>query len=85
MKSPSEHEKRIIAIVDSFTKMVVRNFSRNLKRIKANAEKHYSGESEEYTYRTSLFRFMHPLHNESKKMHPAGEGGCICHFRVSPL
>ena len=39
-------EKRIVAMVDSFTKTVARNFSRNLKRAKANAEKHYSDEPE---------------------------------------
>ena len=43
MMSPSD-EKRIVAMVDSFTKTVARNFSRNLKRAKANAEKHYSDE-----------------------------------------
>lgn len=31
MMSPSD-EKRIVAMVDSFTKTVARNFSRNLKR-----------------------------------------------------
>ena len=36
MMSPSDHEKRIVAVVDSFTKTVARNFSRNLKRAKAN-------------------------------------------------
>ena len=41
MMSASD-EKRIVAMVDSFTKTVARNFSRNLKRAKANAEKHYS-------------------------------------------
>ena len=40
MMSPSD-EERIVAMVDSFTKTVARNFSRNLKRAKANAEKHY--------------------------------------------
>ncbi len=40
MMSPSD-EKRIVAMVDSFTKTVARNFSRNLKRAKANAEKHW--------------------------------------------
>ena len=35
MMSPSD-EKRIVAMVDSFTKTVARNFSRNLKRAKAN-------------------------------------------------
>ncbi len=34
MKSPFD-EKRIVAMVDSFTKTVARNFSRNLKRTKA--------------------------------------------------
>ena len=47
MKSPSD-EKRIIAMVDSFTKTVARNFSRNLKRAKANTEKHYSDEPIDY-------------------------------------
>ena len=47
MMSPSD-EKRIIAMVDSFTKTVARNFSRNLKRAKANAEKHYSDEPVDY-------------------------------------
>lgn len=41
MMSPSD-EERIVAMVDSFTKTVARNFSRNLKRAKANAEKHYA-------------------------------------------
>ena len=47
MMSPSD-EKRIVAMVDSFTKTVARNFSRNLKRAKANAEKHYSDEPIDY-------------------------------------
>ena len=34
MMSPSD-EERIVAMVDSFTKTVARNFSRNLKRAKA--------------------------------------------------
>lgn len=47
MMSPSD-EKRIVAMVDSFTKTVACNFSRNLKRAKANAEKHYSDEPVDY-------------------------------------
>lgn len=47
MMSPSD-EERIVAMVDSFTKTVARNFSRNLKRAKANAEKHYSDEPVDY-------------------------------------
>ena len=47
MMSPSD-EERIIAMVDSFTKTVARNFSRNLKRAKANSEKHYSDEPIDY-------------------------------------
>ena len=38
---PSEHEKRIVAMVDSFTKTVARNFSRNF-------EKHFSDEPIDY-------------------------------------
>lgn len=49
MMSPSD-EKRIVAMVDSFTKTVARNFSRNLKRAKANSEKHYSDEPIDYLF-----------------------------------
>ena len=49
MMSPSD-EERIVAMVDSFTKTVARNFSRNLKRAKANAEKHYSDEPVDYPF-----------------------------------
>ena len=52
MMSPSDYEKRIVAMVDSFTKTVARNFSRNLKRAKANAEKHYSDEPIDYFLET---------------------------------
>ena len=51
MMSPSD-EKRTVAMVDSFTKTVARNFSRNLKRAKANAEKHYSDEPVDYLLET---------------------------------
>ena len=37
---PSDYEKRIVAMFDSFCKTVVRNCSRNLKRTKRNADKH---------------------------------------------
>ena len=42
MSVPSEDEKRIIAMFDSFCKTVARNFSRNLKRAKENQKKHFS-------------------------------------------
>lgn len=48
MKSPSEHERRLIAMFDSFSKTVARNFSRNLKRAKDNAAKHYPEEPVDY-------------------------------------
>jgi len=51
MMSPSD-EKRIVAMVDSFTKTVARNFSRNLKRAKANREKHFSDEPIDYLLET---------------------------------
>ena len=35
---PSDYEKRIVAMFDSFCKTVVRNCSRNLKRTKRNAD-----------------------------------------------
>ena len=59
MMSPSD-EERIVAMVDSFTKTVARNFSRNLKRAKANAEKHYSDEPVDYLLET-LWLFSHRL------------------------
>lgn len=45
---PSDYEKRIIAMFDSFCKTVVRNCSRNLKRTKRNADKHSIGEPVEF-------------------------------------
>ena len=48
MKSPSDDEKRIVAMVDSFTKTVARNFSRNPKQAKANAEKYHSDKPADY-------------------------------------
>lgn len=47
MMSPSD-EERIVAMVDSFTKTVARNFSRNLKRANANRKKHFSDEPIDY-------------------------------------
>lgn len=45
MGAPSDnHEKRLVAMFDSFTKTVARNFSRNLKRAKENRDKHFLGE-----------------------------------------
>ena len=45
---PSDYEKRIIAMFDSFCKTVVRNCGRNLKRAKRNADKHSIGEPVEF-------------------------------------
>ena len=45
---PSDYEKRIVAMFDSFCKTVVRNCSRNLKRTKRNADKHSIGEPVEF-------------------------------------
>ena len=42
------NEKRIVAMVDSFTKTVSRNFSRNPKQAKANAEKYHSDKPADY-------------------------------------
>lgn len=56
MMSPSD-EERIVAMVDSFTKTVARNFSRNLKRAKANAEKHYSDEPVDYWANQAAYRW----------------------------
>ena len=45
---PSDYEKRIIAMFDSFCKTVIRNCGRNLKRAKRNADKHSIGEPVEF-------------------------------------
>ena len=42
MQTSPEIEKRICAIFDSVCKIVIRNFSRNLKRAAANQRKHFS-------------------------------------------
>ena len=78
MMSPSD-EKRIIAMVDSFTKTVARNFSRNLKRAKANAEKHYSDEPVDYfvlyadelscvVYSETLYKALRSLPDKQRKV-----------------
>lgn len=48
MNAPSDREKRIIVMVDSFSKTVARNFCRNLKRDKENRNKHFSEERIDY-------------------------------------
>ena len=63
MMSPSD-EERIVAMVDSFTKTVARNFSRNLKRAKANAEKHYSDEPVDYIQ----MKLVDALQNKWRKL-----------------
>ena len=42
MQASPEIEKRICAMFDSVCKIVIRNFSRNLKRAAANQRKHFS-------------------------------------------
>lgn len=48
MPAPSNYEKRIIAMFDSFSKTVIRNFSRNLERADENRDKHFSEEPVDY-------------------------------------
>lgn len=49
MGVPSDnHEKRLVAMFDSFIKTVARNFCRNLKRAKENQDKHFSEEPIDY-------------------------------------
>lgn len=49
MGAPSDNrEKRMVAMFDSFSKTVARNFSRNLKRAKENQDKHFSEEPIDY-------------------------------------
>ena len=49
MGVPSDNrEKRMVAMFDSFSKTVARNFSRNLKRAKENRDKHFSEEPIDY-------------------------------------
>lgn len=48
MSVPSDYEKRLIAMFDSFGKTVAKNCCRNLKRAKDNREKHFSEEPVDY-------------------------------------
>lgn len=49
MCAPSDnHEKRLIAMFDSFNKTVIRNFSRNLRKKKVNREKRCPEEPIDY-------------------------------------
>ncbi len=48
MSAPSDYEKRLIAMFDSFGKTVAKNCCRNLKRTKENREKHFSEEPESF-------------------------------------
>ena len=49
MGAPSDNrEKRMVAMFDSFSKTVARNFSRNLKRAKENRDKHFLEEPIDY-------------------------------------
>lgn len=48
MPAPSNYEKRIITMFDSFSKTVIRNFSRNLERADENRDKHFSEEPVDY-------------------------------------
>ena len=73
MMSPSD-EKRIVAMVDSFTKTVARNFSRNLKRAKANAEKHYSDEPVDY-YNSNKEKIQRPSQENLRRLSFCPEGG----------
>lgn len=48
MPSPSKYERRLIAMFDSFSKKVSRNFIRNLQRAEDNRKKHFSDEPIDY-------------------------------------
>ena len=74
MKSPSDYKKRIVAMVDSFTKTVVRNFSRNLKRAKDNSEKHYSDEPVDYFLETLSHDDRYPSDHFVGQIATAGLG-----------
>ena len=75
MMSPSD-EKRIVAMVDSFTKTVARNFSRNLKRAKDNAVKHYSEEPVDYLLTLLSYEDRYP---SDRFVLYADELSCVVH------
>lgn len=60
MSAPSKYEKRIIAMFDSFSKTVARNFCRNLKRAKENRDKHFSEEPIDYILDLLSHEDRHP-------------------------
>ena len=76
MKSPSEHERRLIAMFDSFSKTVARNFSRNLKRAKDNAVKHYSEEPVDYLLTLLSYEDRYP---SDRFVLYADELSCVVH------
>ena len=61
MSAPSEDEKRLIAMFDSFCKTVARNFSRNLKRAKENQKKHFSEEPIDYLLELLNYEDRYPF------------------------
>lgn len=63
MSAPSEYEKRLIAMFDSFSKTVAKNFCRNLKRAKENREKHFSEEPIDYILDLLSHEDRHPSDN----------------------
>lgn len=60
MSVPSKYEKRLIAMFDSFSKTVAKNFCRNLKRAKGNREKHFSEEPVDYILDLLSHEDRHP-------------------------
>lgn len=60
MPAPSNYEKRIIAMFDSFSKTVIRNFSRNLERADENRNKHFSEEPVDYLLDLLSHEDRHP-------------------------
>ncbi len=60
MSAPSKYEKRLIAMFDSFSKTVAKNFCRNLKRAKANRGKHFSEEPVDYILDLLSHEDRHP-------------------------
>lgn len=60
MPAPSKHEKRLVAMFDSFSKTVARNFSRNLKRARENEDRHFLEEPADHILESLSYEDVYP-------------------------
>jgi len=76
MSAPSNKAERLCAMCDSFCKTVIRNASRNLKRTRANRQKHVTAGSEQIQYLFDLHSHTDTYPSEQLVIH-AGKLTCV--------